>query len=235
MHWIFSSETGGITTKGMCNMIKYVFFDLDGTLTDPALGITNSILHALDKMNRPKPPREELYVFIGPPLLSAFQEYLGMTADEAELAIKYYREYFSVTGLLENSPYDGVGEMLASLREKGYRLCVATSKPEQFAVRILEHFGLAQYFEKICGASMDASRNSKTAVLEYLLGQMGEDAQNSAVMVGDRHHDIEGAENVGIPSIGVLWGYGSREELTEAGADRIAEKMRDLADIVGTF
>lgn len=213
-------------------MKKYVFFDLDGTLTDPALGITNSILYALEKMGKPRPPREELYCFIGPPLLTAFQEYLGMTEPEAEEAIVRYREYFSVTGLLENMPYEGVENMLAELKNDGRILCVATSKPETFAVRILEYFGLAPYFDKICGASMDASRNTKTAVLEYLLAQMGSDAPDSAVMIGDRHHDIEGAKNVGIPSVGVLWGYGSREELSAAGADRIAADMTELVGIV---
>jgi len=213
-------------------MKKYVFFDLDGTLTDPALGITNSILHALEKMGKPLPPREELYVFIGPPLLTAFQEYLGMTPDEAELAIRYYREYFSVTGLLENTPYDGVDDALSSLRNSGYELCVATSKPEQFAVRILEHFGLAQYFTKICGASMDSSRNTKTAVLEYLLDSLGCVNRDRAVMVGDRHHDITGAKDVGIESIGVLWGFGSEKELREAGADYITEKISDLGEII---
>ena len=210
-------------------MKKYVFFDLDGTLTDPALGITNSIMHALEKMNKPVPPREELYVFIGPPLLTAFQQYLGMTEEEAHLAISCYREYFSVKGLLENSPYEGVGNMLASLRDAGYRLCVATSKPEQFAVRILEHFGLAEYFELICGASMDSSRSSKTAVLEYLIEKTG---CADAVMVGDRFHDIEGAKNVGIESVGVLWGYGSREELESHGAGYIAATMEELTAII---
>jgi len=213
-------------------MKKYVFFDLDGTLTDPAVGITNSILYALEKMGKPQPPREELYVFIGPPLLTAFQEYLGMTPEEAELAIKYYREYFSVTGLLENTPYEGVEDTLTSLCDAGYELCVATSKPEQFAIRILEHFGLARYFTKICGASMDSSRNTKTAVLEYLIESLGCVNRDEAVMVGDRHHDICGAKDVGIQSIGVLWGYGSREELSEAGADYIAEQMSELAGII---
>ncbi|MBQ4354525.1 MAG: HAD family hydrolase [Clostridia bacterium] len=224
-------------------MKKAVFFDLDGTLTDPALGITNSILYALEKMGLGQPPREELYCFIGPPLLSAFQEYFGMTKEQAEEAIVRYREYFSVKGLLENAPYKGVDTMLAALKDAGYALFVATSKPEQFAVQILEHFGLAQYFDRICGASMDASRNTKTAVLEYLLSETGavsasaaDGAGDSAItviaMVGDRHHDIEGAKNVGIPSVGVLWGYGSAEELQAAGADYTASSMEHLVEIL---
>ena len=136
-------------------MRDIIFFDLDGTLTDPALGITNSILHALEKMGRDLPTRESLYRFIGPPLVPAFQEFLGMTEEEANRALTLYREYFSVTGLFENTPYDGVENALAQLKDAGCTLVLATSKPEKFALRILEHFGLAQYFTKICGASMD--------------------------------------------------------------------------------
>ncbi len=213
-------------------MKRYVFFDLDGTLTDPALGITNSILYALEKMGREKPARESLYVFIGPPLTWAFQEYLGMTTEEAEKALVLYREYFSVTGLLENTPYAGVHRMLADLRQKGYVLCVATSKPEIFARHILEHFDLAPYFTHICGATLDSSRNSKTAVLEYLLSQTGEEAKAHAVMVGDRYHDVEGAANVGVKTIGVLWGYGSEKELLEAGAVATAKHVDDLLPLI---
>ncbi len=211
---------------------RYVFFDLDGTLTDPALGITNSILYALEKMGREKPARETLFPFIGPPLTWAFQEYLGMTAEEAERALVLYREYFSVTGLLENTPYAGVHEMLASLKEKGYVLCVATSKPEIFARRILEHFALSPYFTHICGATLDSSRNNKTAVLEYLLSRTGVKAKDRAVMVGDRYHDAEGAANVGMKAIGVLWGYGSEKELLDAGVVAIAQRMEDLPRLI---
>lgn len=213
-------------------MLKYIFFDLDGTLTDPAIGITNSVFYALGKMGKPLPPREELYCFIGPPLLESFQKYIGMTPDEAEQGLTLYREYFSVTGLFENTPYTGVENMLCKLRNSGYTLCVATSKPETFAVQILEHFDLAKYFTQICGSSMDASRNTKTAVLEYLISKVGEEAKASAIMIGDRHHDIDGAKNVGIPSLGVLWGYGSAEEFQKAGADYVAETMDALVDIV---
>lgn len=213
-------------------MLKYVFFDLDGTVTDPVLGITNSILYALEKMGRELPPRESLYCFIGPPLMVGFQEFMGMTNEDAAQAVRLYREYYSVTGLLENEPYAGIEELLKELCENGYKLCVATSKPETFAVRIFEHFDLAKYFTHICGASLDDSRNTKTAVLEYLMQKLGDCDGSNTVMVGDRHHDIDGARNVDIPSIGVLWGYGTEDELRESGADHIAANMNELAEII---
>lgn len=215
-------------------MYKYALFDLDGTLTDPSLGITNSIMHALEKMGRDIPPREELYCFIGPPLVTAFQEFLGLTAEEAEQAVVFYREYFSVNGLFENTPYEGIAELLAKLKERGVTLAVATSKPEKFSVRIIEHFGLAEYFTLVCGASMDSSRSKKGDVIAYTLGQLGvaEADKSSVLMIGDRHHDIEGAKENGIASAGVLWGFGDEDELKTAGADAIAHDMDELAKIV---
>lgn len=215
-------------------MYKYALFDLDGTLTDPSLGITNSIMHALAKMGRDIPPRGELYCFIGPPLVTAFQEFLGLTAEEAEQAVVFYREYFSVNGLFENTPYEGIAELLAKLKERGVTLAVATSKPEKFAVRIIEHFGLAEYFTLVCGASMDSSRSKKGDVIAYTLGQLGvaEADKSSVLMIGDRHHDIEGAKENGIASAGVLWGFGDEDELKTAGADAIAHDMDELAKIV---
>ena len=213
-------------------MRDIIFFDLDGTLTDPALGITNSILHALEKMERDLPPRESLYRFIGPPLVPAFQEFLGMTEEEANRALTLYREYFSVTGLFENTPYDGVENALAQLKNAGCTLVLATSKPEKFAVRILEHFGLAQYFTKICGASMDEKRNTKDAVIGYALDQLGNPDISRVVMVGDRHHDVQGAAVFGIPTLGVLWGYGSRDELNDAGAGTVVADMSEMVQVL---
>ena len=212
-------------------MIKYILFDLDGTLTDPALGITNSIMHALSKMGREIPPRESLYCFIGPPLIPAFMNFLGMNEDEAKDALKYYREYFADRGLFENSPYDGIGEVLEALGSRGYRLAVATSKPEVFAARIAEKFGLAKYFDVICGATLDETRTKKADVIEYAIGQLGA-SPDECIMIGDRHHDINGARAFGMKSIGVLWGYGSRDELTEAGSDAIAESVADVIELV---
>lgn len=213
-------------------MYKYALFDLDGTLTDPSLGITNSIMHALAKMGRTIPPREELYRFIGPPLVPAFQEFIGMTPEEAEQAVVFYREYFSVDGLFENTPYDGIETVLAKLKERGVTLAVATSKPEKFAARIIEHFGLAPYFTVVCGATMDSSRSKKGDVIAYTLGQLGITDKSFVLMIGDRHHDIEGAKENGLASAGVLWGFGDEAELKTAGADAIAHDMDELVKIV---
>ena len=213
---------------------NYALFDLDGTLTDPSLGITNSIMYALSKMGRKIPPREELYKFIGPPLVPSFSEFLGMTADEALTALKFYREYFSTKGLFENIPYDGIDGTLASIKNHGITLALATSKPEDFAVQILEHFGLAEYFTKICGATMDERRTKKAEVVEYALESLGicSADKSSVIMVGDRLHDIEGARENNIKSVGVTWGFGSEDELKKAGADYIAHNMDELISLI---
>ncbi len=214
-------------------MIRQLLFDLDGTLTDPAEGITNSIAYALRKMDRPVPPYSLLTRFIGPPLIGSFRSFLGMTEEEALRALALYREYFAVTGLFENRPYDGIADALTGLRETGYRLYVATSKPEPYACRILEHFGLDGFFEMICGASMDERRVEKADVIRYAMERAGFGPAGS-VMIGDRRHDIQGGREAGLLTVGVLWGYGSREELTEAGADRIAGAVGELADAVAS-
>lgn len=185
-------------------------------------------------MGREVPPRESLYCFIGPPLSAAFQEYLGMTAEEAEQAIVFYREYFSANGLFENLPYDGIADVLTKLKERGIILAVATSKPEKFAAQIVEHFDLAQYFTVVCGATMDSSRSRKGDVIAYTLEQLGvtPDDKASVLMIGDRHHDIEGAKENDLASAGVLWGFGDEEELKSAGADAIAHDMDELVKIV---
>lgn len=212
-------------------MLTTVLFDLDGTLTDPGLGITNSILYALDKMGFPKPPREDLYPFIGPPLTESFQKYCGMTAEQAEEALRVYREYFSVTGLFENSVYDGIPEMLDSLRKAGLRLCLATSKPEVYARRIVERFDLARCLDFVGGATLTGERNAKADVIAYVLAETGTPA-GQTVMVGDRRHDAEGAAAHGIPCIGVLWGYGDETELRAAGAAQIASDPGELARLI---
>lgn len=213
-------------------MRDIILFDLDGTLTDPAEGITGSILYALEKMGRDLPERSSLLRFIGPPLVPAFQEFLGMTEAEASRALILYREYFSVHGLFENTPYDGIGDALARLKDSGRTLVLATSKPETFAVRILEHFGLAQYFTLMCGASMDEKRNTKDAVIGYALEKLGNPDPSRMVMVGDRHHDVQGAAVFGIPAVGVLWGYGSREELEKAGARWIVPDIAAMTELL---
>ena len=208
-----------------------ILFDLDGTLTDPGLGITNSILYALGKMGFPKPPRENLYPFIGPPLTESFQKYCGMTAAQAEEALRLYREYFSVTGLFENSVYDGIPEMLASLRNAELRLCLATSKPEVYARRIVERFDLVPYLDFVGGATLSGERNAKADVIAYVLNETGT-AADQTIMVGDRRHDVEGAAVHRIPAIGVLWGYGDETELRTAGAAQIASDPGELARLI---
>lgn len=220
-------------------MFEYAFFDLDGTLTDPSLGITNSIMHALRRMGKPVPPRKELYRFIGPPLIPAFEEFLGMTRAEASMALEYYREYFGVTGLFENTVYDGIAEMLCTLADSGVKNVLATSKPEEYAAQILEHFSLDKYFIGIYGATMDEKRVAKADVISYgietltdKLGVQAEQIKSHGVMIGDRRHDIEGGAKCGLSTVGVLWGFGSREELETAGAERIAPDIPTLTEII---
>lgn len=215
-------------------MFEYVLFDLDGTLTDPALGITNSIMYALEKMGRDIPPRESLYRFIGPPLISSFCEFCGMSEAEAREALRLYREYFSVKGLFENEVYPDIPCALGKIRNSGAKLLVATSKPEQYSRQILEHFSLDTYFDIICGATMDEKRVKKADIISYALDSAGitEERRDRVIMVGDRLHDIEGARENKIRSLGVLWGYGSRDELRDAGADYIAADTGEMIKII---
>lgn len=211
-------------------MFDAVLFDLDGTLTDPFEGISNSIIYALKKFGITAPDKPLLKKFIGPPLTESFSEYCGLNHSDALHAVDYYREYFSVAGIFENKPYEGVCELLSGLKERGYTAIVATSKPEQFAKAIVQHFGLEQYFKEICGATMDQSRTQKADVIAYALKkcEIKEKDKKRAVMVGDRKHDIIGAKTNGLSSIGVLYGYGSKEELLEAGANYIANSPVDI-------
>ena len=192
-----------------------VYFDLDGTLTDSGPGITNAVAYALGHLGRPVPPRSHLYRYIGPPLWDSFRRYEDMT--EAE------------TRKFENAVYPGIPALLQGLRERGKRLAVATSKPEAMAVEILEHFELTGFFSCIAGSTLDESRCTKSSVLAYALEVQG---RQGAVMVGDREHDVLGARENGLPCIGVLFGYGSRQELETAGADRIATTVPDLRRIL---
>ncbi len=208
---------------------EYVLFDLDGTLTDPGLGITNSVAHALAHYDITVTDRTELYRFIGPPLMDSFMEYYGFTEEQATEAVKVYREYFADRGWAENTVYEGIETLLSELTAAGKTLLVATSKPQVFAERILHHFGLARYFTHICGVALQAPRGySKADVIREALDRAGVTDLNSAIMVGDRHHDIDGAKAVGLSSVGVLYGYGDRAEHEAAGADAIAESVDAL-------
>ena len=210
-----------------------ILFDLDGTLTDPGIGITNSVMYALRHFGVEVPPREALYPFIGPPLDESFIKYFGMSQEKALEAIEVYREYFSTKGLLENQVYDGIEELLCSLKREGKRLLVATSKPEVFSVKILEHFGLAKYFDVISGALLHPPKGyGKADVIRDAMKRGSISDLDGVVMVGDRKHDIIGAHSVGIPAIGVLYGYGDREEHLQCGADYIAENISRLKELL---
>lgn len=209
-------------------MYDIILFDLDGTLTDPGIGITNSVAHALAHWNIEVADRAELYKFIGPPLSDSFMRYYGFSEEDAIHAIAVYREYFSVKGLYENEVYPGIPELLSALKAAGKTVVLATSKPEGFAVEILRHFGLYDYFDIIAGASMDESRNKKADVIAYAISQMKNPDLSRMIMIGDREHDILGAKQIGIDSIGVLYGYGDRAEHEKAGATYIAEKVKDI-------
>lgn len=207
----------------------YILFDLDGTLTDPGMGITNSVMHALTHFGITVTDRSDLYRFIGPPLMDSFMEYYGLTEEQAVEAVRVYREYFADKGWAENTVYGGIEALLADLVAAGKMLLVATSKPQIFAERILVHFGLDKYFTHICGVALQAPRGySKADVIRDALDRAGVSDLTTAVMVGDRHHDIDGAKVVGMDSIGVLYGYGDRTEHEAAGADAIAESVAEL-------
>lgn len=210
-------------------MNKTILFDLDGTLTDSGEGIINCVIPALEYFGLPVPSREALRVFVGPPLHDSFVKH-GVPADQTAKAVEIYRSRYIPIGKFENTPYPGIRELLEHLRAKGCKLLVATSKPEQMSVDILNHFDLAKYFDSICGASLDTSRTNKDAVIQYLIDQNGR--SDNMVMVGDTKFDILGAKAHGIPAIGVAWGYGDVEEMVEAGAAAIASSMEELEQLL---
>ena len=214
-------------------MWNTILFDLDGTLTDSQEGIVNSVKNALDYFGIQE-EREKMTAFVGPPLHDTFREVYGFNAEQIDMGTKKFREYFSEKGWLENAPYPGIEELLKALREAGKHLVVATSKPEAFAVRILEHFGLAQYFDHICGAPMDEhSGAKKSRIIENALSYYEHGPFiTDAVMVGDRKHDVLGAHEKGLSAVGVLYGYGDRQELEEAGADFIVETIDSLKELL---
>jgi phosphoglycolate phosphatase len=203
-----------------------ILFDLDGTLTDSAEGIVNSVIHALEAKGIPYSSKQELRRFVGPPLKDSFREYCKFSEEEATDAVRIFREYFTEKGIYENEVYGGIHEMLYALSKEGFTLAVATSKPEAFAEQILERFDLAKYFTVISGASMNGT--SKPEVIKQALERLGLKPSASVLMVGDREHDILGAKEVGISSLGVLYGYGSEEELRIANADHIAKTPQEV-------
>ena len=208
---------------------KSVFFDLDGTLTDSGEGIINCATLALEHFGLPVPSREEMGVFVGPPLDKTFIQF-GVPEEKAQEAIDVFRGRYLVVGKFENTPYPGIHGLLNALKQQGHRLFVATSKPESTAVEILHKFELAQYFEIICGATLDGTRSHKADVIAYLLNKIG--AQEHTLMVGDTEFDVLGAAAHGIPTIGVAWGYGKIAAMEQAGAIAIAHTMEQLFELI---
>lgn len=211
-------------------MYDIVMFDLDGTLTESAPGITNSVAIALSHWGIEVPNHSELECFVGPPLKESFMKFYGFSQEQAIEAVTCFRAYYAEKGLFENAVYPGIEELLIKIRESGKKAMVATSKPEVLANRILDHFGLTQYFDIIAGATMDERRTTKSEVIRYLFTQLQDNKPDLSkiVMVGDREHDVLGARECGVDCIGVLYGYGSREELTNAGAKYIAKTAADV-------
>lgn len=216
-----------ITERDMMK-ITHVLFDLDGTLTDPGTGITNAIMYSLEKSGMKVGDRADYYPFIGPPLIDSYMNYTGMTKEEAQRAVGYYREYYNAGGMFENKVYDGIPELLMRLKESGKKLVVATSKPDHFAVQILERFGILSYFDFVGAATMDGKRNDKIQVIEHVIKECGIKDPTACIMVGDRKYDVEGAHHFSIPCVSVLFGYGTKEEFEQAGSDYIAGTPEEI-------
>ncbi len=216
-------------------MKKYFLFDLDGTLTDPKEGITTCVQYALHSLGIEEPDLDRLETFIGPPLKDSFMEFYGMDEEQAQVAVKKYRERFNDKGLYENEIYPGIAPMLQMLSEKGFRLAVASSKPTVFVEKILEHFGIRQYFKVVVGSELDGSRTSKDQVVMEALRQLfgaKPILYHEVYMIGDRRFDVEGARAMKVESVGVTYGYGGMEELREAHADYIVESVEELREFL---
>lgn len=207
-----------------------ILFDLDGTLTDSAEGVINACQYMQKKMGMRVWDKDDLKFIVGPPLMKTFTEDFAMDQETAERALVTYREYYTTIGLFENKVYPGIGEMLENLHRKGKRMAVATSKKEEMAYTILEHFGIAKYFEVIGGDKREVGRDNKAKVIDYVLETM-KAQKDDVIMVGDRKFDIEGAHAIGIPCIAVEFGYGDREEFEAYGADFIAATAEDVANL----
>lgn len=215
-------------------MFQSILFDLDGTLTDAAPGITNSVKYALSKFGIDETDDNKLRKFLEPPLISSFMEFYGFSKEKAQKAVEYYREYFVPHGIFENEVYSGIPKLLQKLKADGKTLIIATSKPETFAVQIAEHFEIDSYFDLIAGSNLDNTRSKKAQVIEYALETLGILDRAHAVMIGDREHDIKGAKKTGLRSIGVLYGYASPGELENAGADFTANSPEELYTIISS-
>lgn len=208
----------------------YVFFDLDGTLTDPAIGITNSVMYALKYFGIDIADRRVLYPFIGPPLKESFEKFYQLSSEQAEEALREYRVYFSDKGLYENTVYDGIPTLLQALCDNGCKVVLATSKPAVYAKRILEHFDLQKYFTFVSGSELNGERVDKAEVIRYALDALHITDVKQVIMVGDRCFDVEGAAECGIDAIGVTYGYGDAVELS--GAMQVVNTVQELQAVL---
>lgn len=211
---------------------EYVFLDLDGTLTDPSEGIINGVIDTLSRFGIKEGDRDKLKAFIGPPLYGSFMEHYNFTKEKAYKAVEFFQEYYAPKGQYENRPYDGMNELLARWKSEGRKLVLATSKPEYFAVRILERFGMAESFLLMAGGDVEETRVEKADVISYAKHRLGLGDDISAVMVGDTKYDVLGAAAHGIPTVGVLYGFGSHTMLEDAGARWIVESVEALAQLM---
>ncbi|WP_379152651.1 HAD family hydrolase [Paenibacillus sp. sgz5001063] len=211
--------------------LENILFDLDGTLTDPKEGITKSVEYALGKFDITVEHPDLLLPYIGPPLYDSFIEIQGFSAEMAAKAVEFYRERYRTLGMYENAVIDGIPELLEELQDKGFNLYVATSKPTVFAEEIIRHYGLNKYFRHVAGSNLDGTRSKKKEVIQYVLDE-NHILPETALMIGDREHDIIGAKACGVASMGVMIGYGSEAELQNAGADDIAYDVKDIGDII---
>ncbi len=215
-------------------MYQAILFDLDGTLTESGIGITRCVQYALEKTGKPEPDLEKLLVFVGPPLMEQFMKYADLDEQTARQAVEYYRERYAVTGIFENAVYPGIPELLEELRQKGYRLAVASSKPEKYVKQILDYFQLTEYFHEIVGSEMNGNRTKKSQVIEETLRRLGlSDNRKQVLMVGDREHDVIGARQAGMDCVAVSYGYGSMEELQGAEPLQIVDSAEELLRFFG--
>lgn len=213
-------------------MLQYCFFDLDGTITDPKIGITSSVAYALEKYGITVEDKDQLTTFIGPPLHESFRKYFGFSHMAAYDAVDKYREYYKTQGIFENFLYDGMADLLKSLQNAGIKIVMATSKPEIFAQQIAEYFHIDSHFTCIAGSELDGTRVAKDEVIAYAMERIGIKDTAGTIMIGDRMHDIVGAKKNGMKSIGVLYGYGNHMELEDAGADYIVASVEELKTLL---
>lgn len=215
--------------------MKTILFDLDGTLSNSKEGITKCAQYALHHFGIQEPDADKLEFFIGPPLTYTFETHYGMDKEKAVEATAKYRERYNVTGIFECHMYEGVEILLSHLKQKGYRIGMASSKPEESCRRILEYFGILKYFDDVTGATMDGRISSKAEVLAEALRRIEEKERNQAVLIGDTRFDVEGAKEVGIPCIGITYGFGSREELEDAGAAAVFDTLEEVEAYLETI